>query len=75
MLQDSQIHLPSYAGQGLSKLALTWPETHQYQKAYAAIVAETGLFIKESRDDPDEGFDANLSFMDAGLDSLDVLKV
>lgn len=59
----------------LSKRGDTCPETSQYQEAYAAIVAETGLFIKESRDDPDEGFDANSSFMDAGLDSLDVLKV
>lgn len=33
------------------------------------------LYLEEAVDEPPEGFTAQTSFMDAGLDSLDLLKV
>eukprot|EP00884_Botryococcus_braunii_P010943 jgi/Botrbrau1/19850/Bobra.0124s0086.1 len=50
-------------------------DTSQYTAAYAAIVSEVEEYIKESRDDPEEIFSADVPFMDAGLDSLDLLKL
>jgi hypothetical protein len=47
----------------------------EYDRVYNIILTEVQQYVRESRGDPDEDFNLEIPLMDAGLDSLDLLKV
>lgn len=46
-----------------------------YGRILGAIMSLLSTYLEEALDEPPEEFSAQTSFMDAGLDSLDLLKV
>lgn len=51
------------------------PADSSEQQTFAIIDSTVRQYLAEGRDEPVEDFTASTPFMDAGLDSLDMLKV